>query len=424
MSTTASNSQTTRSRSWLLFLLSLVVAIVVLINAISRFLIPINPALALMINPLNSDARIELLTFNLSEEPVPARVEELEQLAIEGIALEPMDARFYSLLGIMRERVEKIDAAQDLYLHALELLPTEIQALTRRFVFDYNNANYTEAIIIADKISRRWRQHWNVIAPYLPYLLDNENAYQEALERFSSQNNGRQLLMSSLVSKLNSLDLAYRMIMDWHKLGESDLRASINKLSAKLVAVGQVTKAYQLFRLTLNDTEEKEVGYIFNPNFDLKPNGNLFDWKIAKQSGMSMAFKNMLFRSNSSAPISDSVLETLFLNSPVRFSAVLQKLMLPSSNFTLNLTYSTRDLVTPKPIKLVIECPKSRKILAVVRFLAGDITGKKLQLSFNVPVTNCDLQQIRIFNGNIVESWKNRYSGSLLLHNVSIKLGR
>ncbi|MCP4185108.1 MAG: hypothetical protein GY761_17660, partial [Hyphomicrobiales bacterium] len=252
MFTTPEHSLTRQFGSWTLFLFALVVSLLILINSTSRFFNAENPALALRINPLNAEARINLLALILSKDRTPDQFEVLEKLAISGTTLEPMDARFYSLLGMTHEILGEANAAQILYRHALRLLPTEIQALSRRFVFNFNDGNYVEAVSIVDIFSRRWRKHWNLISPHLPNLLDNEMAYDEAINRFSKQKNGIQILVSSLINQSNSLDLAHRMIMDWHKQGEKNLRNSINQLSNKLVANGQENKAYRLFRLTLN----------------------------------------------------------------------------------------------------------------------------------------------------------------------------
>jgi len=420
MPAVAKRSKTSQLGRVLLLLISLAGSIVVLANAASSFLSPINPEIALKINPLNTDARIDLLARSLSSSSETGLNDKREEVATSGVALEPMDARFFSLLGILRERAGEDELAQELYQHALRLQPTEIQALSRRFVFNVNEARFVEAISIADTISRRWRVHWNLISPYLPYLLENEAAYNEALNRFASQIYGKQLMISSLIFKTNSLDLAYRLIIDWYERGESDLRRSINQLTAKLVSLGQNSRAFQIFRLTLSKTQEQESGYVFNANFNLEPSENLFDWNMAKQSGMNMSIRAMQFKTDN---VGENVLETRFLNSPLRFSAVLQTLNLPQTDFTLKLTYSTRNLVVPKPIKLAIECKNTDKQLAVLELSAGDFTGKKIQSTFAVPEENCDLQQIRLFNGNVVESWSNRYSGSLLFHNVSIELG-
>jgi len=360
-----------------------------------------------------------LLAIILQSDLETGLVEKYEQMAITGTTLEPMDARFFSLLGIISERAGNNDCAQKLYQHALQLQPTEIQALSRRFVFNVNNSNFVGAISIADTISRRWRNYWNLISPYLPYLLDDDGVYNEALKRFAMQKSGKQILVSSLIHKTNSLELAYRLIMDWYNRGESNLRSSINLLSAKLVATGQESKAYQLFRLTLNDAQKKERGYIFNGRFNLDSTENLFDWKLVKQSGIYMNIRAMQFNSN----VGKNVLETRFLDSSVRFSAPLQVLYLPSAAFTLKLTYSARNLVTPKPIKLAITCNNDGNKLAVIEILAGSVAGKNMQSSFTVPDESCDLQQIRIFNGNIVESWRNRYSGALYFYRMSIELG-
>jgi len=114
--------------------------------------------------------------------------------------------------------------------------------------------------------------------------------------------------------------------------------------------------------------------------------------------------------------------EVKFLDTPTRLSQGLQTLKLPYSNFTLTVAYSTRNLKAPKPINLAVECVKNRRSLAVLEFTKANEKNQTKRVSFKVPAINCALQQIRIYNGNLVESWKNRYSGSLLFHKISIVL--
>ena len=402
--------------------LSFIVFLIILASAISNFLTIANPHLALFFNPLNAPARINILSSNLAQNLNSTELARIKQIAVRGIELDPMDARFYSLLGVINETKKKTESAQLLYLHSLKLLPTEIQALTRRFVYSVNTGKFVQAVSLADVILRRWKTQWKLIAPYMSILLRDKAAYQEARVRFSKYRIGRERLIDSLSKDTTSITIARRLIKDWYNQGADGLRPVINNLTAKLIDYNQYHSAYRLFLLTLSNAEQEETGYIFNGNFVLQPTGSLFDWQPIRQAGVSSKFRDLRIES-SSGSIIEKVFELRFLGAPIRFSKILQNLILPPSQITLKLIYSTLDLRTVKPIILQIECRKNGKALASLRFGSGSIEKKEVEVTFKVPDTNCTLLQIRIYNGNFVESWKNRYSGSLFLHKVTMSLG-
>ena len=401
--------------------LSLIVFLVVLASAASNFLTSANPDLALSFNPLNTQARVNKLSTRLAQKLDPNELVSLKNITIRGIELDPIDARLYSLLGVIVEQQGNIDSAQQLYLHSLKLLPTEIQALTRRFVYNVNTDKYVDAISLADTILRRWNSQWKLIEPFMAGLLQDKEAYQEALTRFSKHDIGKIRLIEALSNNANSTIIARRLVKDWHGQGVENLRPVINKLTAKLIKHNQYLSAYRLFLLTLNDVEKTEAGYVYNGNFNLKPTGNLFDWQLIRQAGISTKF-SVLHSDNANNITKDNVYEVRFLDAPIRFSRTLQYMVLPPSRFTLKLTYSTLNLKTVKPIKLQVSCHTNGSALASLSFESGNINKKEEAVQFKVPATGCKVLLLRFYNEKFVESWKNRYSGSLYLHKITVSL--
>ena len=401
--------------------LSMIVFLVVLASAASNFLTGFNPDLALSFNPLNTQARVNKLSSRLAQKPDPIELTSLRNLTIRGIILDPIDARLYSLLGVIEEQQGNFEPAQQLYLHSLKLLPTEIQALTRRFAYNVNSAKYVEAVSLSDVILRRWNSQWKLIEPFMPTLLQDKAAYREALTRFSKYELGKRHLVESLSNGVASTIIAQRLVKSWHSLGVVNLRPVINKLTAKLINLDQYLSAYRLFLSTLNETEKGVAGYIFNSNFDIKPTGNVFDWRLIKQAGVTSRFTEF-HMSNTNNNIKDKVFEIQFLDVPVRISRTLQHLVLPPSKFTLKLVYSTLNLKTAKPINLQIGCGNNGPALTSLSFEPGSAIKKEEEVHFKVPAKGCKFLLLRLYNGNFVESWKNRYSGSLFLHKITISL--
>ncbi len=406
----------------LLLVIAIIISLTIVVNGASRLLTTSSPVAALKINPLNNDARIIHLSTALAGKVAPDELSALKSMAKTGIGLEPIDARLLSLLGIIKGLEGDSSAAQDLYQHALKLQPVELQALVHRFGFNLTSGKYAKAVSQAELVLRRHLRHWHVLEPYLPLLLQNDDGYREILNRFARFENGKTWLIRSLTREIDSTAWAYRLILDWHRAGEGGLRPSINRVTDRLVTSDQAAKAYRLFRVTLDSQEAAEAGYVFNPAFNLPPTGNLFDWRLAEQAGMSIAIKGIPPLMGTPSESKKNVLDIRFLNTPVRFSKILQYLKLPPSDFNLEIVFSTRDLVAKKPVKLALECTKGSQILKVVEFPTGSSEISSQKVSLKVPEQGCELQQIRVYNDNIVESWRNRYSGSLYFHNISLSL--
>ncbi len=421
---TQSSSRKTRQNpvvQLVMTLFAICVSIIVILSAASNFATTLNPDLAIALNPLNTPARLYKLTNQFSETTNDAETSKLKELAIQGIKFDPIDARLFSLLGVAEERQNKIADAQRKYVHALKLLPTEIHALQRRFFFNLSTAKFVKAVSQADIILRRWPLKWGDVTPYMYELLRHKDAYDEALKLFSLSPIARYRLVDSLNKDVKSVAIARKLIRDWHAQGIDDLQLSINRISIRLIKFKEYLSAYRLFLLTLNSDQKLHSGYIFNGNFDLSPSGNIFDWQIPNQAGMNAEIRKIRSGSNSAQKF-ENVFVLRFLDSPVRFSKVLQRIILPPSKFTLKLSYSTQALKTNKPIKFQVECSNKNKPLASFSFEPGNNEKRQFEIKFEVPASDCELQQLKISNDNFVESWRNRYSGTLLLHNISISL--
>jgi len=78
---------------------SAVFSVLVIVNAISNFLGTVSPDFALTINPLNSAARINSIAHGINADRPEENYSRLREKTVNGILIEPADARFFSLLG-------------------------------------------------------------------------------------------------------------------------------------------------------------------------------------------------------------------------------------------------------------------------------------------------------------------------------------
>ncbi|MEO4045269.1 hypothetical protein AAFN47_27060 [Hoeflea sp. CAU 1731] len=335
-----------------------------------------------------------------------------------GSAMEPYDARYLSILGLSEEAANKMQQAQVYYSAALAILPIEIQALSRRFVWQVQKERLNEAVTTAETIFRRWPQYRDVIAPQLPYILSDPEGYQQIIKRFGDLPGGPVWMIRILSEDPEAALLVNRVLFDFNVDHHNAIRPEINRFTNRLIRQGKADLAYQMFLNTLDDTEKQENGYVFNGHFNLSPNGNQFDWSLRNQSGMDYSIIEL--ENNQTGK--ERALQVRFLDSPVRFDSVVILTQLPPSRFKLTIDYATRSLRGPKPIRLVVDCLEARKAteLTSVEFAIGGSSEQRVNTDFTIPLTGCGTQRLRLVNDNYVESWNNRYSGSLLLKSVSI----
>ena len=402
----------------------MIVSLGVLANAASHWFTDNAPATALYFNPANPDARIRAVekAISANDETQPD-VENLASILTEAIRYEPHDARLYSLLGLIEEYSGKpSQTVQALYSHALALDPTDIRALIRRFAYSVSNEETGEAVRIAELVFRAWRKEWPALEPYIPELLGSDVGYGEARKRFAQLPGGPGSMLLSLAKTGDGLTIAKKLLLDWHRDGVGNLRPAINGITQRLIQAKDPVNAYLLFGLTLTPQESSEAGFVYNSSFNLDPNGSQFDWRLPRQPGVGFQIVRRPAGKGREAQDESRAMEIRFLNAPVRLAQALQTVRLPASPFIWKVTYSTRDLKGPKPLQLLLRCYPGSKPVEQLVLTATDNEPRTVSVTASVPPSDCPLQQIVVLNGNPVESWQNRYSGSLFLHEIDVQL--
>lgn len=398
----------------MLFLVCLIASGAVLLNATSSWLRQSHPQAALQLNPLNAEARIDLAVDGLASEN--ADTDRLRRLILEGIAFSPIDARFYSLLGIVEERGGDRAAATYLFDRSLALLPTEIQALTHRLAHEVENRNFMAAVDHVELIARRWSEHWPIVEPVLPAMLADDQVFEAMARRFGQDDRLRRRLVLSLSNSEQTVSLAYSILLRWHKEGVDELDGLINHTTARLIREARYLEAFLLFRLTRPSDSGSDSGYVYNGEFRQAPSGNPFDWQVRSQSGVDFQW----VAEDSEEAGQDQALVVRFLNNPIQFRNIAQHIRLMPGPYELSLTYSADDLSAPKPLRLAIGCIGGGNNLAEVELAPGRSGEITVVRGFHVPPSGCPLQQLYVFNEKMPMSWRNRYTGSLRLDRVAI----
>jgi len=377
----------------------------------------IDSGLAFSANRLNRDARIAEALSALDTDRERAR-----SLLNVGIVTSPADARFYSLLGIIEEDDGNDSRAVAFYRRALAILPTEIQALTRMLNHSLASGNLDEAVDYLEWIARRWPRHWSQVRSPLLAVMRDQAARAEISGRFASSDQLRRLLLRALMEKADGLSLAYSLLMDWRTRPDIDLTGEVNELTYRYIRAQQYAAAFALFRLTLGAQSAGEL--VYNGEFDKRPSGNPFDWRLLRQAGVALSLvERPVATSGREADAKQkSVLSIHFLDTPIVFRNVFQFVRLTPARYRLSIRYSSKSLRGPGPVSAEITCDPERRRLGLIEFAAGDAKGEIASTEFEVPGNRCPMQMIYFFTPDIAASWRNRYAGEMLVDSVEIEL--
>lgn len=386
----------------------MVVCLAVLAAAASQALQGLDPSMALLVNQFNHKARVETIMEALGGQE--ADVDAAMLHARTGSRIDPADGRYLSLLALGQAKQGDMEGAQRSFDLSLKIMPTEIQALYNRFAVSLSRQDIKSALEAAYIIARRWPGYRQQIEPHLPALLTTPENLTAASRVLGDEPRRRALLVTGLTKSPATVGYAIAVLDQWKQDGVplEELRPLTNTVSNALFAAKDYARAYFLFRSMLDGEQQKVTGYIHNADFRQQPSGNVFDWRISSQAGAIVS-------------IGERGLEVRFRDSPVRFSGARQSFRLPPGRYSIELDYSTRSLVTPKPLMLVAGCVDSRQPLARLEIRSGNDSSARETAEFDVPATGCPALTVQLVNEYVAQSWSNRYSGTVTLHHVGVQ---
>jgi hypothetical protein len=364
-----------------------------------------NPALALKLNPLSTEARIKLVVQQLTANP--ARAAEAMQTSLDGLKLNRLDARFLSLAGLSAQVENKPDQAEAFFRSSLAISPTEFQALSAMLRIDLAAGRSKEAAQLFDLLSRRWGSQSETFTPLIPAIVSDPAGLEEIRTLFIIPNARRDLVLLGLLEVDGAVGTATDLVAQWAAAYVPDRGALVNQVTTKLLNLKQDQAAY-LFHLSTGGADSNETAYIKNGTFSKKPDGSVFDWTVAKQRGV-----NVTIDSVTGAWIQ-------FLDSPVLFDNLSQLTALAPGRHEFQIEYMTRYLKTPAPVRAEVRC-RSGKLLASITIDGQSNPLRKSSVFFDVPQADCVLQRFSMSSDRLPESWQNRYSGEITLRSVIIE---
>ena len=166
-------------------------------------------------------------------------------------------------------------------------------------------------------------------------------------------------------------------------------------IERRLIADGQSDLAYS-YRLVFTPGLPKQVGYVFNGDFELNPSGSAFDWALGKGGEYRDGFVAAL-RANPDEDGATRVLSVRFTSRPIRGPIAEQTLALPGGHFILQYRMRVAGFSDSQPPKWVIRCADSPTSILppAPRTTYQSGVWSRLEYSFTVPAA-CRGQTLRL----------------------------
>lgn len=403
-----------KGRPWLRYLFAGGMLAVVFLDGASRHFEASDPALALGFNPLNAEARFNLIVDQLNRPTSGAALARIRAEAGRGIGLAPVDARFYSLMGEARHREGRDDLAAAYYDEALRISKTEIHALTSKLNGALRARRYAEAVRDIDLILRRWPERMAEVAPLFVPILEAPSGLAAFLDVLRTDPPWRGGFIRQVAFAPGEAGLASQIVLGLQAAGGVPKRGEVATVVGTLLRANDDAEAYRLFLLTRTPAEQAKSGYVFDPGFEAEGAGRPFEWSWSSRSGYALSAK----RGDRAGDEEGLVLE--FFDKPVKSVNVSQMLRLPSGRFRLSLLLDGAGVVLPKGLFWSLTCGRTGKEIVGLDVPEGDYHRRELGADFSVDGEACGIEKLSLATRLVAESWQYRYRGRLLFRRLAI----
>jgi tetratricopeptide (TPR) repeat protein len=375
---------------------------------LSRSIEEAESEVALRLNPLNAQARVNALTTALSDNDPD--LQKLLRMANTGLATSPVDSRFHSLLGELRLRMGEEEEADRLFRQAHRLSRTEINALQHLTVRAIDTGDYAGAVENLDILLRRWPKRAGAWTLQLPRLLSDQGAYAAIVELMRGGAPWRGRIVSSLARQEEGLGIAYRLLLELADSDHPPERSEVEAVSRGFIAAKRYEEAYRLFRFTLPPGEHELAGFVYNASFLPASATSPFSWQYRNTRAAEISLTD-------ETPFAGATVR--FLNAPARDIVLRQTLLLSPGRYRLTAKVDASNLRAPRSLFWRVGCLDPRRELLRLTVPEGSYREQNLEASF--VVDGCALQQIGLATGVISESWQNRYSGQVRFQSLRIE---
>lgn len=393
------------------------VAVLVLsLHASSRLVEETDPSLAIALFPFNVDATATLVELLLDGQEAGADIAIAEDMVDEAISLNAGHARLQSLRAEILLRAGDREGAANGFKRALQLSRTESVALQRTIAWSIEAEDVVGALKNIDVLLRRHPWKIRDLGSIFAAIVMTKDGYVELRRRLLSGPPWGAAVFRQIAADPAGLAAGASLMTDLHKAGAPVGDWGLSTIIQALIREGRALEAYSLFLGTQSPEEAALAGYIHDAGFEGEQSNKPFDWQIRSRSGHTV--ERLPHPSFGSV---QSGLLIQFNGTPVKDMQASQVLHLPPGEYELSADLTAANAKLPKGLYWSLRCLSSSREFVRLDIPEGNYRNKVAATQFILSADDCPLQKVSIHTAVIAESWKDRYTGSIVVQRLQIR---
>ena len=327
-------------------------------------------------------------------------------------------ARLRSLRAEILLRLGDRPGAVEGFQQALQLSKTEGAALLRMIAWSIESQDVSAALQNIDILLRRHPGKMMDLGPIFAALVATQEGYEELRRRLAVMPPWRGTVFSQIAADRESLAAGASLLIDLKEAGGVVGDWEVSMIVNALLRDNRPLEAYNLFLGTQSEEEIRLGGYIHDASFEGSASAKPFNWQIRGRPGHTIErLPNLAFGTEPTG------LLIQFNGTPVKDMHVRQVLHLPPGEYDLSMEVSAANAKLPKTLFWSLRCLSPARELARLDVPEGSYRGEVISTRFELPAVGCPLQSVSIHTAVIAESWKDRYSGSVVVRRLNVRTG-
>lgn len=239
------------------------------------------------VSPQSKAATKELLAKGIPAPMVPPDVSpadraEARRMAEAALRIAPLDARALRVLGQTAES----DAQARVFMQAsVKRSMREVLATYWLMQRSFLDGDYTGAVSHADVLLRSQSLLYPYVAPLLGRIAETKDGADAVKAVLQTNPPWRREFFSAVIGGISDARTPMNLMLDMQSHGLPPTREEISFYLNFLMSKKQYPLAYYAWTQFLPPEALKNLGLLFNGNFEFQPSGLRFDWIIANDSG-------------------------------------------------------------------------------------------------------------------------------------------
>lgn len=317
----------------------------------------------------------------------------VRELTSRALSSEPMSVRALRGLAQSAERSGNQPEAEQLMAEAGSRSIRDIGVNLWLIRYSLNRQDFARSLYYANALLCTWPYLLRELMPALILMAEKPGARDPFVDLMRTNPPWRKDFFIDYVRNMNDASVPLEIFQALKGTAfppkDEELRAYLEQLIFR----NMVDKAYYVWLQFLPKERLKQIGYLYNGNFDLRLTNLPFDWVIKPVDGATIEFAEIPGEPGKRA------LHVEFTQKRVPFQNVTQMLVLAAGTYKLTGRYRAYDLNNRRGMTWRIYCaqrPDDGPIAGTERVSGTTMGWKEIALKFDIPEDDCSAQWLRL----------------------------